>query len=249
MIDPIAIDLGFATIRWYGLMAASTILGGILLGRYWAAQFSIDTDDFDIIALACIPTWMIGARASYVLVNLSYYRGQPWEIIRIDHGGLASQGGLLLTFIVVWLLARRINVPFWTLADSVASSFALGHILIRIGNFANGELYGAPTSLPWGMVFPGTVEPRHPSMLYEGAGAILVFVLSILWSKHRAQEGEVFLKALISISILRFFVDFTREAGERLFAGLAMSQIFALAYVAIALVLLYTHRIKVRDNL
>ena len=95
MIDPVAIDLGFVTIRWYGIMSACTILGGILLGRYWAAKFSLDTDDFDTIALACIPTWMVGARAAYVLVNLQSYRGRPLDIIRIDHGGLAS--GLLLT--------------------------------------------------------------------------------------------------------------------------------------------------------
>ncbi len=97
---------------------------------------------------------MVGARAAYVLVNLQSYRGRPLEIIRIDHGGLASQGGLFLTFAVVWVLAISLRVPFWTLADSFAPAFALGHILIRIGNFANGELYGAPTDLPWGMVFP-----------------------------------------------------------------------------------------------
>lgn len=241
MIDPVAIDLGFVTIRWYGIMSALTILGGIWLGRYWAAKFSLDTDDFDTIALACIPSWMVGARAAYVLVNLQSYRGRPLEMIRIDHGGLASQGGLFLTFAVVWVLARHMKVSFWTLADSFAPAFALGHILIRIGNFANGELYGAPTDLPWGMVFPGTFEPRHPSMLYEGAGAVIVLALSIFWAKRRSHQGDVFLKTLIAISLLRFFVDFTREAGEQMYAGLAISQLLALASIAIALILLRKH--------
>lgn len=248
MIDPVAIDLGFVVIRWYGVMVALTILGGIFLGRYWAAQYSMDTNDFDTLALMCIPTWMIGSRAAYVLANLSLYRSQPWEIVRIDHGGLASQGGLLLTFIVVWLFTGRRNAGFWTFADCLAPSFALGHILIRIGNFTNGELYGAPTDLPWGMVFPGTLEPRHPSMLYEGLGAIGILAISIIWSKRRALEGEVFLKTVIAISILRFFVDFTRGANERIFTGLAMSQILALVYTAISLALMYKHRQAAKHN-
>ncbi|HHY11486.1 MAG TPA: prolipoprotein diacylglyceryl transferase [Firmicutes bacterium] len=242
MIDPVAIDLGFTVIRWYGIMAAFTILGGIVLGRYWASHFSIDTDAFDTVALMCVPAWIIGSRAAYVLANLPYYRGRPWEIIRIDHGGLASQGGLFLTFAVAWLSTRRMKIPFWALADSLAPSFALGHICIRIGNFANGELYGAPTGLPWGMVFPGTFEPRHPSMLYEGAGAVLILALSVMWAKQRRLEGEAFLKTLISMSILRFLVDMTRGPGEQVFAGLAMSQILALAYIAVAFALMCKHQ-------
>lgn len=239
MPEPVAIDLGFIQIRWYGIMAAATVLGGLKLGRYWASYFSLDPDTFDSIALVCIPSWIIGARAAYVLANYSYYTGRPWDMFRISQGGLASQGGLLLTFVVAWLSARFKNISFWALTDSLAPSFAMGHIFIRLGNFANGELCGAPTGLPWGMVFPGTLEPRHPSMLYEGVGAVLVLALSIVWAQRRRFEGEVFLKTLIAISALRFLVDFTRELphGHKL----AVSQIVALAYVAIGLGLLYRH--------
>lgn len=230
-------------------MAAFTILGGMLLGRYWAAQYFMDTNDFDTIALVCIPTWMVGSRAAFVLANFSLYRDQPWEIIRIDHGGLASQGGLFLTFAAVWLLTQRMKVSFWTLADALGPAFALGHILIRIGNFTNGELYGAPTDLPWGMVFPGAPEPRHPSMLYEGAGAIVVLALSIMWAQQRRYQGGVFLKTLISISTLRFFVDFTREHGKQVFAGLAISQILAIAYTGIALALMCKHHRTADPNI
>ena len=237
LINPVAIDLGFLTVRWYGIMAAFTIVGGILLGRFWANEFSISIEDFNMIALACIPSWIIGARAAYVLSNFEAYRQEPLEMLLINHGGLASQGGLILTFAVSYAIAQHMKVKFWSLADAFGPVFAMGHILIRIGNFANGELYGAPTALPFGIIFPGTSQPRHPSMLYEAAGAILVLILSMMWAKRRRFQGEVFLNALVSISILRFFVDLTRDHSSHLFGGIALSQISALLYIAAALAL------------
>lgn len=236
-MNPIAIDLGFVTIRWYGIMVALTFALGVLISRALAKNYGLDLDKFDWLPLILAPVWIIGARASYVIANYSYYRNNPWEIIRVDYGGLGSQGALILTFLAGLAYAQITKMSFWTLADTFGPVLALGHVLVRIGNFANGELYGSPTSLPWGVIFPGTLEPRHPSMLYEGFAAAILFVLAFRWARSRKYPGEVFVKGVLGISVIRFFVDFTRDSAGRPHV-LALTQVLAFVYAVLSVIAL-----------
>src|SRR5690606_22403802 len=105
----------------------------------------------------------------YILFyNLSFYIENPLEILAVWEGGMAFHGGLAGVLVAIWLFGRRHGLPFFSLLDPVAAAVPVGIFLGRIANFVNGELFGAPSDVPWAMVFPGGgPEPRHPSQLYE----------------------------------------------------------------------------------
>jgi len=215
---------------------------GYLLARAWAVRYGVDGDKFDGLALLYLPTIVVGARIGYVIATFSYFRENPWEIIRIDHGGLGSHGAIIAMVIVGWVSTRATKVRFWTMADAFGPVIPAAHIFVRIGNFANGELYGLPTSLPWGIVFPGLDAPHHPSMLYEALASVLTLALALWWAAHRRIEGEVFLKTMIAVSVVRILVDFTRFRGYDPFLGLMLTQWLALGAVLVCAGLLAVRR-------
>jgi phosphatidylglycerol:prolipoprotein diacylglycerol transferase len=157
---------------------------------------------------------MVGGRLGYVLFyDLSTYLSDPMSIVAIWQGGMSFHGGLAgVTLATLWL-TRRKGWNFWEIADLVCAAVPIGLGLGRIGNFINGELYGRPTTLPWGMVFPeGGSQPRHPSQLYEALleGVLLLLILRWLYKKD-FYRGTVFWAMIGLYGLFRFLVEFVRE--------------------------------------
>ena len=134
---------------------------------------------------------MLGGRLGFVIFyEPSYYLANPHDIIAVWKGGMAFHGALVGCVIAIWVFARRNGVNPWSTGDLVTAAVPIGLFFGRIANFINGELFGRPTSLPWGMVFPEAAlhhpdvepTPRHPSQLYEAAleGLLLFLVLRLL---------------------------------------------------------------------
>ncbi|MDP2858544.1 MAG: prolipoprotein diacylglyceryl transferase [Bacillota bacterium] len=233
-MNPVAIDLGFIRIYWYGILVSSAMVTGYFIARHWAVRYGIDGDRFDGLVLVFVPVIIVGARIAFVIAAWEYFKDNPAKIIRIDHGGLGSHGAILAMLLCGYITSRVTKISFWTLADTFGPVLPAAHVFVRLGNFINGELYGLPTALPWGIVFPGTTEPHHPSMLYEGLAAIGLFALAWWWAAHRKREGEVFLKSLLVVSLVRLLVDFTRPRGEGIIAGLMLTQVLALLLAVLA---------------
>jgi len=122
------------------------------------------------------------------------------------------------------IFARRRQIPFWTVADTLALAGTPGLFFGRLGNFINAELYGRPTHVPWAMVFPTDPArlPRHPSQLYEAVSeGILLFL--VLWLLERAalrggwyRPGLLSGAFLIGYGVLRFLIEFTRQPDVQL---------------------------------
>lgn len=143
------------------------------------------------------------------------------------HGGFL---GVILAFV---LFSRRRKVPFWTLIDMAALCAPVGLGLGRLGNFINGELYGRPTDVPWGMVFPnGGSQPRHPSQLYEAFLEGLVLFLIVRFAGRRsARTGVAAWSFVAGYGLFRFIIEFFREPDAQLgiFWGyLSMGQLLSL---------------------
>src|SRR6185437_8638359 len=101
------------------------------------------------------------------------------------HGGMSFHGGLIGVTIALIGFALTQKVDLFRLSDLVAPAVPIGLFFGRIANFINGELWGRPTTLPWGIIFPGAgPEPRHPSQLYEAALEGIVLFLVLRWATH-----------------------------------------------------------------
>jgi phosphatidylglycerol:prolipoprotein diacylglycerol transferase len=192
-IDPIAFAIGPLSVRWYALgylfgVGLGAAYGYLLLAntRLWhkgTPPFEAgDIWDFAFWTMLAI---VLGGRIGYVLFyNLPFYLANPAQIINTLDGGMSYHGGMLGLMLAVILFTRIKGSGNWLSGlDLIASVSTIGIFLVRIANFINAELYGAPTTLPWGVVFPTDPEqlPRHPSQLYEAAleGLLLFLVIRI----------------------------------------------------------------------
>lgn len=246
-IDPIAISFGPLKVHWYGLMYLVGFVGGWWLGRRRAARpgwnWRPELVD-DVVFYAAVGV-VLGGRIGYVLFyNFSAFLNDPLLLLRIWEGGMSFHGGLLGVLAALWLFSRRYDKRYFQVVDFIAPLVPLGLGAGRIGNFINGELWGRPTDLPWGMVFPGAGDlPRHPSQLYEFflEGVVLFAVLWWFSSRPRPMMAVSGLFALL-YGGFRFLVEFVREPDAHLgylaFDWLTMGQVLSLPLIAVGLLLL-----------
>lgn len=210
-MNPVIVHLGPIAIRWYGVMLATTIVVGIYVGGRFARRFGIPASVYDAIAVPFTLVALIGARIGFVISHPSLF-ASPLEVVRIDRGGLASHGAIASGLLYLVWAARRYSVPMWALADAIGWAIPIGNVFVRIGNFINGELYGNPTSLPWGVRFPGAGDaPRHPLQVYEMLLAGIILLVARRVAIRRRFDGHVFWTIMVLTSIGRVAFDALRS--------------------------------------
>ncbi|HEY5597839.1 MAG TPA: prolipoprotein diacylglyceryl transferase [Kiloniellales bacterium] len=243
--DPVAISIGPFAIRWYAL---AYIVGILLAWRYcrWLAsgppeQLSARAiDDFLFWATIGI---IIGGRLGYVLFyKPGDYLANPVEIVFIWRGGMSFHGGMLGVAAAILLFARSQKVHFTVLADIVAAAAPIGLFLGRIANFVNGELFGRPTDVAWGVVFPaGGPVVRHPSQIYEAGleGIVLFIVLFVLVRFGALRSGGMLTGAfLVGYAVARLIAELFREPDLHigfLAGGITMGQVLSLPMLLVGL--------------
>jgi len=247
-IDPIAFQIGPIAVRWYGLMYLFGFVGGYFLVRWLAPKRNVPLSKdalLELINYLAIGV-IVGGRLGYVLFwNLSYFMSHPLEIFAFWHGGMAFHGGIIGAALMGWWYLRKRKIPFYPVADLISAATPIGLGLGRIGNFINGELYGRPTEMPWGMIFPhGGPVARHPSQLYEAFLEGPVLLALMLWLALRVRADGVVTWAFVGgYGVIRFWVDFFREpdAVAGLTMGLTRGQYYSLIMIVAASVFLW-HR-------
>jgi phosphatidylglycerol:prolipoprotein diacylglycerol transferase len=247
--NPVLWQLGPIAIRWYAL----AYIAGILLGwryavsllrnaRLWAfrgpAASAAQMDDLILwITLGVI----VGGRLGHVIFYTpSIIWTDPLEILKTWHGGMSFHGGIIGVLFAGVVFARRTRLDALRLGDVLAAATPIGLFFGRIANFINGELWGRPTTLPWGIVFPGAdAAPRHPSQLYEAAleGLLLFSVLS--FGVHRAKllnrRGVVMGLFVLGYGLIRVSLENVREPDSYMPhfpLGLTMGMILSAPMIA-----------------
>jgi phosphatidylglycerol:prolipoprotein diacylglycerol transferase len=251
-INPVAVSIGPFEVHWYGLMYLAGFVGGWWLGyirtrragtEWRAAEMS---DLLFYIALGIV----LGGRIGYTLLyNFNGFIEDPAVIFRIWQGGMSYHGGMIGVFIALWLYGRHTGRTFFTVTDYIAPIIPFGLATGRLGNFINGELWGRPTELPWGMVFPFVDDqPRHPSMLYELLleGVVMFIILWTFSSKPRPTMAISGLY-LICYGVFRFAVEFVRAPDEHIgflaFDWLTMGHLLSFPMILVGLAFfIYAYR-------
>ncbi len=249
-LDPIAFSIGPLSVRWYGLAyIAAFLFVAIIMSRTskrWGINF--DEDSLLTVLIGVMIGVIVGARVGYCLFyGAGYYLQHPIQILMVSQGGMSFHGGLIGAVLSGVITSRICGMPFLTLADLGALAAPIGLFFGRCANFVNGELWGAPTDLPWGVVFGGAAGtmPRHPSQLYEALleGILIFIVLYALSRKVPPRPRGTFLGAfLVMYGICRILMEFVREPDAQLgyLAGgwLTMGQVLSLPLVIVGICLL-----------
>nr|WP_098462081.1 prolipoprotein diacylglyceryl transferase [Propionicimonas paludicola] len=214
-------QLGPVTIHIYALCLLAGIAAAWAIGsRRWQARGG-STESFETILLWAIPVGILGARFYHVMTHLGDYFGptadQHWWAIW--EGGIAIYGAIGFGALAAFLVARRQKVSFTALADALAPGIAVGQALGRFGNWFNQELYGLPTTLPWGLEIdpahrvPGleNYSTFHPTFLYESLWNLLVAGV-LLWADRRFRlgRGKVFALYVALYGFGRIFTESLR---------------------------------------
>ena len=268
-INPIAVRLGPIKVHWYGIMYLLGFGTAWLLARWRAARpgstwKAVDVDDLVFFSMI---GGILGGRVGYVLIyGLTFWTAQnPWYPFQVWDGGMSIHGGLIGALIALWIFARRRGRSFGDVLDFTAPLPEPGLLFGRIGNFINGELWGKPTSLPWGFI----VDPKHlhasqannaysecarfgitpcilhvqPSQLYEGLleGIVLFAVMWWFTSKPRPRLAPSGL-FLVLYGLFRFLVEFVRvpdqQIGYLAWGWLTMGQVLSTPMIIAGVALL-----------
>ena len=223
-LDPVAFSLGPITVRWYGIAYVLGFICAALVmyrrAKRWKLRF--DEDALITIMLCVIVGIILGARLGYVLFygNGVYFQ-HPETILAFNQGGMSFHGGLVGALLSGIVAAKLTGIPYLTLADIGCCGAPLGLFFGRCANFVNGELWGAPTDLPWGVVFGGSAGDiaRHPTQLYEACleGLVIFAVLFLLSRKRPPRPRGTFLGTfLIMYGVFRFLIEFVRLPDSQL---------------------------------
>lgn len=218
--DPVAISLGPVSVHWYGLMYLLGFLMFFALGRYRIKQGPktvVTTELLDDILFYGMLGVIIGGRLGHVLFyQFGHFLDNPLYVFAIWEGGMSFHGGFLGVIVAMIILARKHGVHWLNITDFGVPLVPLGLGAGRIGNFINGELWGRPTDVSWGMIFPYVDDlPRHPSQLYQFfLEGIVLFLLVWIYSAKPRPMGAVTGMFMIGYGIVRSIAEFFREPTE-----------------------------------
>lgn len=247
-LDPIAFRVGLVSIPWYWLV--------YVVGWFWCAYILKKTsrevagNGDDVHLAACQSDFLLwgwialilGSRLAYILFyNPIYYLQNPSEVLALWNGGMSFHGGFVGVAIAAWVVSRMRGVSLFALTDPVALAVPWILAFGRMANFANGELVGRISTVPWAVVFPSPFDgaPRHPSQIYEALLEGLLLGVLLFYNRHQllSRRGYASYAFTGFYAAIRFFVEFTREPDSQLgfILGLTMGQYLCLTMMLFAI--------------
>lgn len=253
--NPIAFSIGSLDIAWYGISWALALLVALWIFARMVKREGLNPQLVDSGFLYGVFATIIGSRLGHCL----FYEPQeyflhpfmsdfPWvKLLDIRGGGLASHGAAIGLLVGLWLFARKWKVPYIWILDRVAVMVPLSGAFVRLGNLMNSEIYGDPTTLPWGFIFVqnGETMPMHPTQLYEAGAYVLIFLLlaHLYWRTRLAQEKRgvlfgLFLILLFAVRLVIESIKLPQEAWEQ-DMWLNMGQILSLPFIVAGVVILW----------
>lgn len=253
---PQAILLSFGPIHiyWYGLFMVAGIIAALGVSIKLARYYKIGADTMFDLSFWLIINGLLGARIYDILLELPYYLKYPLDMFKIWQGGLAIHGAIIAGLITVYFFAKKRKISPWSLTALVTPGLAMGQAIGRWGNYFNQELFGSPTTKPWGIPIDLINRPIdyvrndffQPTFLYESLGCLLIFIILIGANYLLIKRGKLnkyyflLLTALYMIlySILRFCLEFIKIDVTPMFLSLRWPQVISLFIVLGSIILI-----------
>ncbi len=246
------IQVGPFIVHFYALCILLGIAVAVFIGsRRWLARGGQKGAILDI-ALWSVPLGIVGARIFHVLTHFNFYfhaGADPLDIFKIWEGGLAIYGGLIFGVLGGWLAARNLGARLLSIADVLAPALLVAQAIGRLGNYFNQELFGQPTTLPWGLEIPSSNKAYplgfpegvlfHPTFLYEMLWNLMGFVLIVFVFEKRfnLRNGRGFAVYLVYYSVGRAFIESIRIDQSDYFLGLRTNVWSAILTIAVGVLL------------
>ena len=245
------IDLGMFRIHFYALFILTGIVIATALADWKLSRRGAPKGAMLDIALWAVPFGIVGGRIFHVIThpNDYFYEGADLlAVFRIWEGGLAIYGAVSLGALGVYLGSRQLGIRFWSVADAIAPGLLIAQGIGRIGNYFNQELFGLPTTLPWGLQIPSS-NPAYPAGLPDGLLFHPTFAYEMIWnltgaavlillaSRLNLQWGKVFAVYLVIYSTGRIWIEAIRIDPSEIILGLRLNIWSALIGITLGIIL------------
>jgi phosphatidylglycerol---prolipoprotein diacylglyceryl transferase len=248
--DPEIFRIGSWAIRWYGLLFASSFFFSYLILLRMFKKENIPVKYLDELTTWMIIATVVGARLGHCFFyEPAYYLKHPLKILMVWEGGLASHGAAIAIIITLLLYSRYRKFEFFWVIDRIVIMVALAGFFIRFGNLMNSEIFGKPTTLPWGFYFIRSSNPadglvaRHPTQIYEALSYLLIFFY-LLWYYYKKDGkpagGYCFGVFLTGVFGIRFLIEFLKEpqVGFEQNMALNMGQLLSIPFILAGILLI-----------
>ena len=246
---PVLLKYGPIHIFTYGLFLALAFLSAIYLGGREAQRQGLPLGRFYDMCFYAVLGALVGSRLLYVFLELPAFLAHPLKIFAIWEGGLVFHGGLVGALGAAFYYLRRHAIPWRQAFDALAVGMPVGQALGRVGCFMAGCCYGAPSNLPWAVIFtnPETLcplrEPLHPSQLYEALLLLGVFGILYALRTRKRFQGQMMLTYFCLAGLVRFVTEFVRNPGDYrgpiIWADMPLTQVVALGIAVLSGALLW----------
>ncbi|EDO0846288.1 prolipoprotein diacylglyceryl transferase [Listeria monocytogenes] len=252
-LDPVAIQIGSISVKWYGVIIASAVVIALLLALSEANKRKMDKEIIVDLLIWAIPISIISARIYYVIFEWDFYKNNLGEIVKIWHGGIAIYGALIGAVLTAIIFSRIKKISFWQLADVVAPSLIIAQAIGRWGNFMNQEAHGAETThsfleslhLPDFIINQMYIDGAYyqPTFLYESLWNVLGFIVLLIIRRTKIRRGELFLGYVIWYSFGRFFIEGMRT-DSLMWGDFRVSQVLSLLLIVLSIGIIIYRRMK-----
>lgn len=232
---PELFSIGRFTMNSFGLMMALAFISAGFIARWQFKKRGVRPDFVYGLLIAAVIGGLLGAKVHYLILH-----PDQWPRNLLSGGGLVWFGGLfgaIIAVVIVTLISRQ---RLAVVMDAGAVAVSVGYAVGRMGCFLNGDDYGVPTDLPWGLAFPNGSPPTtvkvHPTQLYEIVASLVIFAL-LVWviSPRFKREGPLIFVYAILAGIERFLVEFIR-ANDGVLLGLTQQQWISIGMVIVGIV-------------
>ncbi|GAA3806989.1 prolipoprotein diacylglyceryl transferase [Sphaerisporangium flaviroseum] len=254
--------LGPIPLRAYAFCIVLGVIAAVWIGeRRWRARGG-EPGTITDLAVWAVPFGLVGGRLYHVITDWQLYFGpdapnEPIDALYIWHGGLGIWGAVALGGVGVWIACRRRGISLSAVADAVAPGIAVGQAIGRWGNYFNQELFGGPTTLPWGLEIdpgrPGTVPgvaTYHPTFLYESLWDLaLAGVLIWAGRRYALTHGRLFALYVAGYTVGRFWIEGMRVDPAHQILGLRLNQWTSVVILIGALVYFWLTRNKTTEEI
>jgi len=243
------IDIGPLTIHFYGILIGLGVVVAAIVTQRRYTKFGGDPSILDRVILWTVVIGFLGARIAYVSTHTARFQGRWYATLFIWEGGLALFGGLTGGALAAIYMMRKLDGDFTMFTDAVAVGLPLAQAIGRFGNYFNQELFGTPTTLPWGLeIAPDRRPPEyvefetfHPTFLYEALWNVLITVpvILLLERRHKLAKGARFPIYMILYGTVRFLTELLRTDTTFRLLGLSRNGYVSIGAIIGGAVLLY----------
>ncbi|OGO21617.1 MAG: prolipoprotein diacylglyceryl transferase [Chloroflexi bacterium RBG_16_50_9] len=250
-INPMALHIGHFMLNWYSIIVILAIIAAVVVSIREGKRKGISSETIYALAPWVLIGGILGARLFHVIDRWEYYAGNPLQIFAFWQGGLAIWGALAGGGLAAVIFARRRQIPFGRLVDTLVPGLLVAQIIGRFACIIDGDAVGGPTTFPWGFIYtnPDAMVPAgllgvplHPYPVYDQLWNLIGLAIALKLRHHLKTDGLLFLSYLSIYAVGRFIFTFVRQ--EKIwFWGLQEAQVIAVAIILVSLaVIIYKWR-------